>query len=268
MLLARKLRRFKIFTNCHGSDVIPENAKQEKLQKYTRAILSLSQKIIVPSRYFQQVVAQKYAIAPDKLYVCSSGGVDTDLFHPTAQAARDEACFTIGYVGRISQGKGWNTLLQACALMPDKSCRLLIVGDGPEKPQMLQRIDQLGLGACVELQGLLSQKELVDIYNRIDVFAFPTERAGESLGLVAVEAMACGVPVIASDFAAPADYVTDGVNGYKFEKGNARQLADALTAFRSLPAQKRQALKDGALETAQNYTRSAVTQALKTILTE
>lgn len=268
VLLARKLRSFRIFTNCHGSDVIPENAKQEGMQKYTKAILSCSEKIIVPSAYFKRVVAEKYGIDPGKLFICASGGIDTALFRPLAQAANPDRPFTIGFVGRLSYGKGWRTLLQACASMPDKDYRLLIVGDGPEKAQMLQTIDALQLGEQIHLQGLQPQSALARIYNEIDVFAFPTERAGESLGLVAVEAMACGTPVIASDFAAPADYVVDGTNGYKFPKADAQALCQRLLQLRSLSEEHRNRLRSGALETAQKYTRSAVTQVLKTILME
>lgn len=268
VLLARKLRRFRIFTNCHGSDVIPENPQQEKFQKNTRQILSLSEKVIVPSEYFKWVVSEKYTIPADKLFTCASGGVDDSLFFPFPQESESTRPFTIGLVGRLSSGKGWGTLLNACAQLPDRDFRLLIVGDGPERALMEQLLDSLQLRFVTTLMGLQPQASLPKIYNEIDVFAFPTERAGESLGLVAVEAMACGTPVIASDFAAPADYVLDGVNGYKFPKGDARALAQRLLQLRSASEEERNALRTGALQTASRYTRSAVTQTLKMILQE
>lgn len=266
VLLARKFRKFAIFTNCHGSDVIPENPGQEKMQRNTRRILSLSEKIIVPSEYFKRVVAEKYGLPGEKLHVCASGGINTEVFFP-ANTDRERP-FTMGFVGRLSYGKGWQTFLQACAKLPDRDFHLVMVGDGPEKGQMLQTLDELGLRGCIELHGLLPQKELARIYNEIDVFVFPTERQGESLGLVAVEAMACGTPVIASDYAAPAYYVADGENGYKFPVGDAAALAQALQKLRALPTEKRDALREGALKTAQKYTRESVTQVLGKILLE
>ena len=267
VLLARKLRKFRIFTNCHGSDVIPENPGQEKMQKNTKAILFLSEKIIVPSVYFNEVVAEKYGISEKKLFVCASGGVDTQLFRVLPDRAVNKV-FTMGFVGRISAGKGWDTLLKACAKLPDRDFRLVLVGDGPESAQMHRLLDELQLGDVVQRHGLLSQKELVRIYNDIDVFLFPTERKGESLGLVAIEAMACGTPVIASDYAAPACYVTNGENGYKFPMGDTGELAKAIQALRALPEEKRAALCAGALETAQHYTRQSVTRVLEKILLE
>lgn len=267
VLLARKFRKFPIYTNCHGSDVIPENPGQEKMQKNTRAILSMSEKIVVPSEYFKRVVAEKYSTPEGKLFVCASGGVDTGLFRVLPDRPVNEV-FTMGFVGRLSAGKGWDTLLQACAELPDRDFRLVLVGDGPESAQMQHLLDELRLGDVVQRYGLLPQKDLARIYNEIDVFVFPTERKGESLGLVAIEAMACGTPVIASDYAAPAYYMVNGENGYTFPMGDAGSLAKALQAFRSLPEEKRAALRAGALATAQCYTRQSVTRVLEKILLE
>lgn len=264
VLLARKFRKFTIYANCHGSDVIPENPGQEKMQKNTRQLLSCSEKIIVPSEYFKRVVAEKYSLPDNKLFVCASGGINTDVFF--AEEANPSQIFTMGFVGRLSYGKGWQTFLHACSKLPDRNYRIVIVGDGPEKEQMLQTLDRLALNDVTSLYGLLPQPKLAQIYRDIDVFVFPTERAGESLGLVAVEAMACGCPVIASDFAAPADYVIDNVNGYKFPVGDSNALAQALDTFRTLPEESRAQLRQGALDTARQYTQQQVTEALKKIL--
>lgn len=264
VLLARKLRKFTIYTNCHGSDVIPENPGQEKMQKNTRQLLSYSEKIVVPSEYFKRVVAEKYGLPKQIIHVCASGGINTDVFFPKDDA--QPRPFTMGFVGRLSYGKGWQAFLDACAKLPDRDWHIVMVGDGPEKEQMLQTLDRTDIRANTTLYGLLPQSELAEIYRTIDVFVFPTERAGESLGLVAVEAMACGCPVIASDFAAPADYVIDGVNGYKFPVGDSDALAQALEKYRALPEDSRAQLRQGALTTAGQYTRQQVTEVLKKIL--
>ena len=93
--------------------------------------------------------------------------------------------------------------------------------------------------------------KLAEVYNLMDVLAFPT-LANESLGLVALEAMTTGVPVISSDIAAPSYYIKDGVNGYKFEVGNADRLAECIDRCISDP-EKHKSLKTGALNTAQKY---------------
>lgn len=264
VLLARKLRNFPIITNCHGSDVMPQNQQQEKMQKLTRQILSCSKKVVVPSEYFKRIVTEKYSLPADRVFVCASGGIDTQLFRPEEL---QNPPFTIGFVSRIEPGKGWDILLNACAKLPDRDFRLLMVGGGRDSEKLQTRVQQLALTQQVHTVGLQPQKNLPNYLNQMDVFVFPTELA-ESLGLVALEAMACGVPVIASDFAAPAYYVVDGKNGYKFPVGDSKSLADAICKFRSLPLETRQQLREGALETGKEYATEAVTAALKTILLE
>ena len=264
VLLARKFRKFTIYTNCHGSDVIPQNASQEKMQKNTRAILQLSRKVIVPSDFFRRTVAEKYGIDNSRLFVCPSGGVDPQVFYP---APAQKEPFTIGFVSRLIEGKGADVLLKACEQLSDRNFRILMVGGGPQEAKIRALAEQLQLSDRLELAGEQPQAALPGYLNQMDVFVFPTTLA-ESLGLVAVEAMACGVCVVASDYAAPADYVVDGVNGYKFPADDYNALAQTLEKVRALPEDTKEALKKGALETAAGFNREAVTQSLKTVLEE
>ena len=261
VLLARKLRKFRLFTNLHGSDVVPENPSQEKMQRYTAAAISQSERVIVPSPYFQKLVSEKYGIPMEKTAVCASGGVDTSVFHK--HPADSNPVFTLGCVGRISAGKGWGTLLDACRLL-ERPYRLLIVGDGPERPQLEAKIRQNNLQDHVTLLPLQPQEKLPHIYSSLDAFVFPTERAGESLGLVGLEAMACGVPVICSNYAAPADYVTEGVNGFQFAVGDPNALAEAI--YRCMDADL-DMLGANAVKTAARYEAREVHQTMKRILT-
>lgn len=261
VLLARKLRKFPIYTNCHGSDVLPQNPRQEKMQKYTCRILALSQKVVVPSEYFRQVVGEKYGIPKENIAVCASGGVNAQVFYPRAQRVPP---FTMGFVSRIEPGKGWDVLLKACTLLPDQNYRLLMIGGGSEESVLRSAVQHLGLEQQVSVLGALPQEELPRYLNQMDVFVFPTQLA-ESLGLVALEAMACGVPVICSNFAAPADYVEDGVNGFQFALGDPLALKEAIC--RCMDAD-RKTLGENALKTAQGYRTETVYQTMKTILTQ
>ena len=81
VLFARKLKKKPIYTNVHGSDVVPENHKQEKMQRYTRRILAISEKIVVPSEYFKELVSNKYGIDIIKIFVSPSGGVNDKVFY-------------------------------------------------------------------------------------------------------------------------------------------------------------------------------------------
>lgn len=267
VLLASKIRKNRIYTNVHGSDVVPENRDQEKMQKYTRSILNISEKIIVPSEYFKNYVAKKYTLDPQQIHIVYSGGVNKQVFYSDNEERQNER-LKIGYVGRLSFGKGWDTLLKACAKITDIDYELILVGNGPGEEIMNQMIQELKLQNHITRYNLLSQEELNAIYNEIDVFAFPTEREGESLGLVAIEAMACGAPVIASDFAAPADYVHDGENGYKFVVGDAEDCANVIRKFYHLSTEERNKMKDNAKKTAEEYSVENVLDQMKMVFEE
>jgi glycosyltransferase involved in cell wall biosynthesis len=264
VLMASKFRKIRIFTNVHGSDVVPENPAQEKMQKYTQAILNRSNKIIVPSVYFKDYVSKKYSLSAERIFVSPSGGVNEKVFYKE-NGKNVDPVLKMGYVGRISYRKGWDTLLDACAKLTIPYV-LTIVGNGPEYDTLRQMIDQLDISEKIKLFDLQPQEMLRKLYNDMDVFVFPTEREGESLGLVAIEAMACGTPVIASDFAAPAYYVCDGVNGFKYKCGDPNGLAERIEQFYTLSAEARNSLSIGAISTAHNYAEKEVMKELKNIL--
>lgn len=266
VILATLFRNIRIYTNVHGSDIVPENKKQERMQIYTNKILSISEKIIVPSEYFKEYVQLKYSINSNKLFVSPSGGVDSEIFYKEDSVTNSTDVFRIGFVGRISYKKGWDTFIDACSLIDNKNYEIIIVGSGPEEELMKKKISEKGMENRIHHYDLLPQDKLRGIYNKIDVFVFPTEREGESLGLVAIEAMACGRPVIASSYAAPAKYVVDGFNGFKFEMGNSVDLADKIESFRMLSSEKRKELESGALLTAKQYDKEKVKEGIKKII--
>jgi len=275
VIAANHLKKMNIVVNVHGSDVVPENAKQEKMQKYTQDILKYSTGVVVPSEYFRQYVHTKYDYKLENIFVYPSGGIDPNIFHPVGanlkatyisqfQLSTDK--IRVGYIGRISAGKGWDTFIKAVAKLDSNKYEFILVGSGIKENQLNEQIRQFGIGEKIRRFPLMSQSKLAEMYNCLDVFVFPTEREGESLGLVAIEAMACGVPVISSDYAAPKYYVKDRNNGFKFKMGDECALSEALTIFANLPEKEGTVLEKGALDTAQNYFVDNILNALDNIL--
>ena len=166
-------------------------------------------------------------------------GVDTALFHP---GDRETARARIGapdaplvlYVGRIAPIKGLETLLDAVAHVRARgtALRLLIVGGEADEPtdgheaEIRQRADRLGLRDTVRFVGAQSQDLLRHYYVAADVTVLPSYY--ESFGMVALEAMACGSPVIGSRVGGLATTVRDGVTGFLVPDGDATALAERL----------------------------------------
>jgi glycosyltransferase involved in cell wall biosynthesis len=167
--------------------------------------------------------------------VFPSGGVDQRVFHPRDDRAQlrakyrvPEDAFVIGYVSRVERLKGWRVFVAALELMGrDVPGRVgLLVGEGRESAEL--RAVAARNGDWLRYLGQRSQPQLSEVYGLMDAFVFPT-LLRESLGLVALEAMSCGVPVIGSRIGALPEYIKDGWNGFLVEPGDARGIADAAT---------------------------------------
>jgi glycosyltransferase involved in cell wall biosynthesis len=131
------------------------------------------------------------------------------------------------FVGRLSPEKGLDVLLRALALAPEVSLR--VAGTGPEAPR-LSSITQ------VQSLGLLSQAQVRTEMVQARVLVMPAIWY-ETFGLVVVEAMACGLPVLASRIGVLPDLVQDGVNGLLFEPGDSEDLARKLRWFEQHPGE-------------------------------
>lgn len=278
VLLARRIKKFKVIANVHGSDVLPVSARQRKMHRYTEMALACADRVVVPSEYFSGIVLEKYGLDAGRVFVYPSGGVDSEIFHPLpanrieslkTELGLDHDLMTVCFAGRITEGKGWDTYLEAVAEIFSRGQRLnvLLVGSGDQDERCAALMGELGLDAgSIVRMGLQPQERLCELYNVADLFVFPGRRS-ESLGLVAIEAMACGTPVIASDYAAPRYYVKDGFNGVKVPKGDSGALADAMEALASNPIALRR-LAEGALKEAERYSVRSVITTLAEILNE
>jgi len=169
-------------------------------------------------------------------------GVDTELFQPMSRAAAKDL-LELGpeplliYVGRLQPIKGLETLLDAVALLDRRGrrLRLVIVGGEADEPRdgheadLRRRIETLGIGGLVGFVGAQPQEALRTHYVAADVTVLPSHY--ESFGMVALEAMACGSPVIASRVGGLTTTVRDGVTGYLVPEGNVAALAERIDAL-------------------------------------
>lgn len=239
IIAASKFRKINLFVNVHGSDIVPEKQNQFKYQKYVKRVLEISEKVIVPSEYFKVVVSNKYNINNEKIEISPSGGVSKEKFYyiKDKKSLRDKYnincnLFVIGYVGRIDVGKGWDIFLRSLKVLVDDNKMegkiALIVGSGAQIHDFKILITELGLSEYIIHLDILPQHELKNIYNIIDVFCFPTIRDGESLGLVALESMMCGVPVIGSNVGALPEYIIENETGKLIEKANYIDLSNKI----------------------------------------
>lgn len=151
--------------------------------------------------------------------------------HPVARRVRawaGDAPVAL-FVGRLIYYKGLEVLLDALALAP--GLRAAIVGDGPLRDALRARADRRGVSDRVLWLGALGDDDLVGAYGGADVFVLPSVGATEAFGIVQVEAMAAGLPVVSTRLGTGVERVNlDGVTGLLVTVGDAAALSSALRA--------------------------------------
>ena len=174
-------------------------------------------------------------------------GVDCNLFSPKSVEKKG---FCVGTVKALETKYGINYLIRAFGLlvqkMPeDTDLRLLIYGKGSKREELQQLIDHLGLSEKAKLCGAVPNTQVPELINEMDVLCLPSILNSESFGVAAVEAMACAVPVVASDVDGFRATVEDGVTGYVVPKQDAQIIADKLYGLAVNPSLREKLGKAG-----------------------
>ncbi len=255
----------KVVLNFHGSDLIFNSNFKKALSFFLIPGLKKSH-IVLPSNYYKEKIMAKFKVSPSKLFVYPSGGINGDVFFPNRKT--ENSNFVIGFVSNFIEGKGWRIFFDAINKIKEEksinNLEILMVGDGPDKDEILNFLNIMKIK--YEMISNISQKELAEIYNKMDVFVFPTYREEESLGLVGLEAMSCGVPVIASKVGGPMGYIEDNNNGFLFKKKDVQMLAKKILTFNTLSQEQKDEMKNNAIKTAQRYNSVAVNKKLVAFL--
>lgn len=256
VLLAHIFRTQSVVAHAHGGDVIPATHDGKITQGLKRflsnRLLGIAHTIIVPSQFLANRLIEDYGVSPEKITIVPSGGVDMGTFcYRQRQTKENDKHLHVGYVGRLDRGKGVDTLIRAIHSFK-LPIRCTIVGTGDMHTAFDALISQLKLNDQITLHGACEQSHLADIYRQLDFLVFPSELE-ESLGLVGLESMACGTPVIGSLRGGMAEYVVDKFNGLSFEPGNTQSLVEAMTSAYQMPSEIYANMSSNAYETSKAY---------------
>jgi glycosyltransferase involved in cell wall biosynthesis len=190
-------------------------------------------------------------------------GVDTDLFRPELASGtmrerlhggHDDTGHLLLYIGRLSAEKQIERIRPVLEAMPQ--ARLALVGDGPHRQQLERHFE----GTATTFVGYLAGQELASAYASGDAFLFPSST--ETLGLVLLEAMAAGCPVVGANRGGIPDIVSDGVNGCLYDPDQPASLTTAVQRLLGDPAARRQ-LRVAAREEAERWGWAGATAQLQ-----
>lgn len=220
----------------HGSDI----HRDQRMLREKVADASF----VVPISHFNRELISRVCGGEfrEKLKVIHCG-VDTRVFQPVGRVRRSgtDRPFTILCIGKMHEVKGQMYLIEACRRLRNRGIRFCcqLVGDGPDRAQLSERIDAAGLTDHVQLLGLRTRDQVVELVRDADVVAAPSvpSRSGrrEGIPVVLMEAMACGVAVVASDLTGIPELVEHGRCGLLVPPGDDAALADALASLHDDP---------------------------------
>lgn len=192
-----------------------------------------------------------------KTFAITPFGVDTEMFCPQKRSRIDDGSFIVGTVKTLSEKYGIDYLIKAAAIIcreyPDIPIKLRIAGKGPCEADYRELAQRLGIGGLITWLGFISQEQAAKEWANMDVAVIFSTLESESFGVSAIEAQACGIPVVISDIPGLMEATSPGVTGIVVPRKDERALAEALVRLYRDPETRRRMGEEGRRYVIQNY---------------
>jgi glycosyltransferase involved in cell wall biosynthesis len=236
-LEARPLMRWiarrwpRLVVSVWGRDIIWDGNRPEPQARARRkrALLALARRITATTRFLAE--RTRPFAQPGAAIDVIPWGVDTERFTPAApERRRDDV--VIGFAKHYAPKYGPDVLIKSLARVRARHprARVVMIGDRDATPYR-RLAAELGVGDAVEFRGALPYDQIPAAMREFDLFCMPSVYESETFGIAAIEASACGIPVVASRVGGVADAVADGVSGLLVPPGDVAALADALSTL-------------------------------------
>lgn len=221
--------KIKYINTIHGEEVYL--SKRYHTMPIIKLLVNRSSKTITNSSGTYKACLDE-GIKREKLGIIPFG-VDTEFFKPI-QVQKDLETFQILAVGYLIERKGFEYLIKAMkeVLIKHNNVKLNIVGSGPLEGRLKNLIIKLKLENHIQILNNVPDEKLLELYNSSDLFVLPSivdsQGNTEGLGVVLLEAMACGLPVIGSDIGGIPDIIHDGETGILVSEKNSMDISKAI----------------------------------------
>ena len=197
---------------------LKEKVYDKTLGKWT---IGCADAIAAVSAFDMQQCRQAFDVSSDKLHLIPNA-VDVEKFHPTDEGSDD--LVTVTFVGRLEEWKGANSFVQIARRVHEEvpEARFQIAGDGPLKGRLI--IDSRDLKEKIRFLGEISHGRIADLLRETSVLVLPSFIEG--LPTVCLEALASGIPVVASDTGGTSEIIREGETGYLCPSADLDRFAD------------------------------------------
>lgn len=222
-----------------------------------RAIRNAAERVVVPSRSVADAATQWAGVEQEKILVIPNAVEIEDFLGKPREPSRKR----IGFIGRLDPIKRVEDLVTALSLLPS-DYTLNIFGEGGEHGQIQSEISRLGLESRAVLRGEIAGS--AQALPEIDVLVLPSD--AEGFGLVLIEAMAAGVPVIGTNVPGIRDVIEDDVSGLLVPPRNPRAIANAIQRILNDPLLAEKLVSGGSDRVRKNYNWSVQIDSYRNLL--
>jgi N-acetyl-alpha-D-glucosaminyl L-malate synthase BshA len=252
-------RRLPVVTTLHGTDITLVG-KDRSYLPITRFSIERSDGITAVSQYLREATYKTFGILNDIEVIYNF--VNCDIYKPSEKPALRRQLAPGGeriliHLSNFRAVKRTTDVVQIFArVRKELPAILLMVGDGPERSNAEWAARECGVDADVQFLG--KQDNIEELIGSADLLLLPSEN--ESFGLVALEAMACEVPVVASRVGGLPEVVTDGVDGYLVELNDLGKMAERAAEILSDDARRREMGRQGRINARARFCSSTIIQ--------
>lgn len=230
----------------HGSDL---NRDQHMLcEKVAEAAF-----VVPVSNFFKDMIVERCGEQYRHKVVVIHCGVDTQVFQPLGTVENDKPSetFDIFCVGTLHEVKGQTYLIEACRLLDERGLEFIchFIGDGPDLADLRKQVEEAGLIDLVQFHGRRTHQEVAELLQNATVLVTPSvptkDGRREGIPVVLMEAMASGLPVVATAISGIPELVEDKHNGFLTPPGDAPAIANALERLYNNPGLRQQFAQAG-----------------------
>lgn len=224
---ARALYPFKLLVNLQGEFFMDAHGiyQQSQLARFgAQQLLNRADAITACSQYVLDDAKKRFRIN-SKIETVIFNGVDLHEAQSDEATAMPLPDRYILAAGRLVANKGFDYLIEAMARIADRSITLIIAGDGPDRNRLESKVSQLGLNN-VHFAGRVGRSEITRLFSNCLFFVMPSPV--EPFGIVCLEALRAGKPVIATNAGGPPEFIQDGTHGLLVQPRDAQSLGEAI----------------------------------------